>query len=73
LTGPHSFGVSQPARCKDEEGFVPAGAAADAFYAGPWLDGIRERYGMEPQIRFFETACITGNGAGAVVLPGGAT
>jgi hypothetical protein len=44
-----------------------------AFYAGPWLDGIRERYGMEPQIRFFETACITDNAAGAVVLPGGAT
>ena len=24
-------------------------AAAEAFYTGPWLDGIRERYGMDPQ------------------------
>src|SRR6187402_2155571 len=36
-------------------------AAAQAFYTGPWLDGIRERYGMEPQIKFFETACIADN------------
>ena len=44
-------------------------AAAEAFYAGPWRDGIRERYGMDPQIKFFETACITDNAAGAVLLP----
>jgi len=44
-------------------------AAAEAFYAGPWLDGIRERYGMDPQIRFFETACITDNAIEAVLLP----
>jgi hypothetical protein len=43
-----------------------------AAWAAHWLDGIRERYGMDPQIRFFETACITDNAAGAVVLPGGA-
>jgi hypothetical protein len=43
-------------------------AAAEAFYAGPWLDGIRERYGMDPQIRFFETACITDNAIEAVLL-----
>ena len=30
-------------------------AAAEAFYTGPWLDGIRERYGMDPQIKLFET------------------
>jgi hypothetical protein len=24
-------------------------AAAEAFYTGPWLDGIRERYGLDPQ------------------------
>ena len=46
-------------------------AAADAFYHGPWLDGIRERYGMDPQIKFYETPCITDNAAGAV-LSGGA-
>ena len=44
-------------------------AAAEAFYVGPWLDGIRERYGMDPQIRFFETACITDNAIEAVLLP----
>jgi hypothetical protein len=44
-------------------------AAADAFYHGPWLDGIRERYGMDPQITFFQTACITDNATGVVHLP----
>jgi hypothetical protein len=45
------------------------GQRPQAFYAGPWLDGIRERYGMDPQIRFFETACVTDNAIGAVLLP----
>ena len=44
-------------------------AEAEAFYTGPWLDGIRERYGMDPQIKFFQTACITDNATGAVLLP----
>lgn len=44
-------------------------AAAEAFYTGPWLDGIRERYGMDPQIKYFETACVTDNSAEAVLLP----
>ena len=44
-------------------------AAAEKFYAGPWLDGSRDRYGMDPQIKFFETACITDNATGAVLLP----
>jgi len=35
--------------------------AARAFYSGPWADGIRERYGMDPEIRYFETAAITDN------------
>ena len=43
--------------------------AAEAFYTGPWLDGIRQRYGMDPQIKFFQTACITDNAAGTVLLP----
>jgi hypothetical protein len=34
-----------------------------------WLDGIRQRYGTDPQIKFFETACITDNVTGAVLLP----
>jgi len=44
-------------------------AAAEAFYSGPWLQGIRERYGMDPQIKYFETACITDNSVEAVLLP----
>ena len=44
-------------------------AAAEAFYTGPWLDGIRQRYGMDPDIKFYETACITDNATGAVLLP----
>jgi hypothetical protein len=42
---------------------------AEAFYAGPWLAGIRDRYGMDPQIRFFRTPCITDNAVEAVLLP----
>jgi hypothetical protein len=44
-------------------------AAAEAFYSGPWLQGIRERYGMDPQIRYFYTACITDNALETVLLP----
>jgi Putative mono-oxygenase ydhR len=42
---------------------------AEAFYSGPWLAGIRERYGMDPQIKYFHTACVTDNSAEAVLLP----
>ena len=31
---------------------------AERFYAGPWLDGIRSRYGVEPKITYFETLVI---------------
>jgi Putative mono-oxygenase ydhR len=44
-------------------------ADAEAFYSGPWLDGIRERYGMDPEIRYFQTAAITDNTVEAVLLP----
>jgi hypothetical protein len=45
------------------------GAAAGAFYAGPWPDGVRQRYGMGPQVKFFQRACITGKATGVVLLP----
>ena len=32
-------------------------------------DGIIERYGMDPQIKLFQTAFITDNATGAVLLP----
>jgi len=44
---------------------------AEAFYSGAWLAGIRERYGMDPQIKYFHTACVTDNSAEAVLLPDG--
>ena len=33
-------------------------ASAKAFYSGPWLEGIRERYGNEPRITYFETFAV---------------
>jgi hypothetical protein len=44
-------------------------ADAEAFYAGPWLVGIRERYGMDPLIKYFETACVTDNAAETILIP----
>jgi Putative mono-oxygenase ydhR len=44
-------------------------ADAEAFYNGPWRQGIRERYGMDPEIRYFCTAAVTDNTLEAVLLP----
>jgi hypothetical protein len=44
-------------------------ALAERFYAGPWLDGIRRRYGVEPEIEFFKTLAITDNPGGVVTVP----
>jgi len=41
---------------------------AKAFYSGPWLDGIVERYGMRPQIEFYEVFAITDNARDTVQL-----
>jgi hypothetical protein len=41
---------------------------AKAFYSGPWLDGIVERYGMNPQIEFYEVFAVTDNSRGKVEL-----
>jgi len=35
--------------------------AAEAFYSGPWREGIRARYHMDPSIKYFETFAITDN------------
>jgi hypothetical protein len=32
--------------------------AAEAFYSGPWAEGIRARYGCEPRISYYETVAI---------------
>jgi hypothetical protein len=41
---------------------------AKRFYGGPWLDGIVERYGMRPQVEFYEVFALTDNARGAVEL-----
>jgi hypothetical protein len=41
---------------------------AKAFYSRPWLDGIVQRYGMQPQIDFYEVFAVTDNAHGTVDL-----
>ena len=41
---------------------------AKAFYSGPWLDGIVQRYGIKPQIEFYEVFAITDNARDKVEL-----
>jgi len=39
-------------------------AAAEAFYSGPWLDGIQARYGNAPRISYFETVALADKASG---------
>jgi hypothetical protein len=39
---------------------------ARAFYTGPWLAGILARYGVYPEIEYFETFAMTDNARGVV-------
>ncbi|MBB5046875.1 hypothetical protein HNR60_001624 [Rhodopseudomonas rhenobacensis] len=52
-------------------------ADAEAFYSGPWRDGIIQRYGTAPEIEFFTVFAKTDNEAGTVTViepaPAGAT
>lgn len=41
---------------------------AKAFYQGPWLDGILERYGMYPDIEYFLNFAMTENPGGVVII-----
>jgi hypothetical protein len=41
---------------------------ARAFYDGPWRSGIVDRYGMEPQIEFFQVFAVTDNARRTVDL-----
>ena len=41
---------------------------AQVFYGGAWLDGIVERYGLRPQIEFYEVFALTDNARGQVEL-----
>ena len=37
---------------------------AEAFYTGPWREGIRSRYGNDPKIQYFETVALTDRDSG---------
>jgi hypothetical protein len=41
---------------------------AQAFYSGPWLDGIVERYGTHPEISYFDVLAVTDNARDSVDL-----
>ncbi|MEK7246651.1 MAG: hypothetical protein AAB223_11595 [Pseudomonadota bacterium] len=41
-------------------------ADAKAFYSGPWLNGIFDRYGMYPEIEYFNVFAVTDNSQGIV-------
>ncbi len=43
--------------------------AAEAFYAGPWGDGIAARYGAPARITYFDTFAIADVTLGEVQLP----
>jgi hypothetical protein len=38
--------------------------AAERFYTGEWLEGIRARYGNDPKITYFETVALTDKASG---------
>ncbi len=44
-------------------------ASAQAFYNGPWLEGVRRRYGCEPRITYFETYAIADRATGYAGSP----
>ena len=59
------------AKFKSKEGDIAGGvymwetqADAEAFYTGPWRDGIRARYGNDPKIQYFETVALTDKASG---------
>ena len=38
--------------------------AAERFYSGEWLAGIRARYGKEPKISYYETVALADKASG---------
>jgi len=38
--------------------------AAERFYSGEWLEGIRARYGNDPKITYFETVALADKASG---------
>jgi len=46
-------------------------ADAKSFYDGPWLEGIKARYGCEPRVTYFETFAIADEATGYAGAPPG--
>ncbi|MBX6427234.1 MAG: hypothetical protein IRZ09_15090 [Variibacter sp.] len=42
--------------------------AAEACYRGPWRDNFRSLFGVEPDIRFFESPVVVDNAAREVTI-----
>lgn len=42
-------------------------AAAEAAHDGTWREGVRRRYGGEPQIRYFDTPLVVDNMVGETI------
>jgi len=40
--------------------------AAETFYAGQWLENIREKFRVEPEIVYFDTPLIVDNERGCI-------
>lgn len=56
----------------DRDGKVAGGSymwdsqeAAERFYSGPWVEGIKARYGNAPRVTYFETVAIADTETGA--------
>ncbi len=45
-------------------------SAAEAFYSGPWREGIIARYGAAPRITYYETFAVTDTTLGTAVAIG---
>jgi hypothetical protein len=41
--------------------------AAERFYCGEWLTGIRARYGADPKITYFEAVALADKVSGKAV------
>lgn len=41
---------------------------AEIFYAGQWLDNVRNLFGVEPEITYYDTPVIVDNESGEIKL-----
>ena len=43
-------------------------AAAEMFYSGTWLHGFRDRFGIEPEVTYYETPAVADNRHAEIVM-----